>query len=488
MIAVELRFPAGRYHATPFGRNVNEGIPEWPPSPYRLARALVDTCFRKAPEMQGERLEKVLGVIASPVSYLLPKVNTGHARYFLSENLPDRLARQKVFDPFVIVDRSDSVLVFFEAEPERETLFDLKHLLGFLNYFGRSESWVSAGLVSAPAPPPNCSEESRPYTQPVEVACLKPRADYERLKHAFQAKGERTLDGRNWVEALCIGTGELKAEGWNHPPAMTPVTLYIPENLVDSGAPVVSVTMPTGFRQARYSVSGKVKPLITDGIILTERLRRKLMGIHRRVMGNDPEKLSSNFSGKQPDSSPMSGHDHSFYLTLDLDEDGRIDTFVVTSNTVFTEDEITALNSLDSIWQEGGRGDLDLVLVGLFRENHWMEADTWESVTPFVTLRHHRKGRGDFHEWLKTEVQKELAFQGLPAPVSIEMIPKTPSKGHSFHWIEFIRSRKGETPRAGYGFRLVFDQPVMGPFAIGAFCHFGSGVFLPARRDTLHRA
>ena len=33
MTAVALRFLAGRFHATPWGHHVNEGVPEWPPSP-----------------------------------------------------------------------------------------------------------------------------------------------------------------------------------------------------------------------------------------------------------------------------------------------------------------------------------------------------------------------------------------------------------------------------------------------------------------------
>ena len=50
MLLIELAFPAGRYHATPWGRHVNEGVCEWPPSPYRLVRALYDAWKRKRPD------------------------------------------------------------------------------------------------------------------------------------------------------------------------------------------------------------------------------------------------------------------------------------------------------------------------------------------------------------------------------------------------------------------------------------------------------
>jgi CRISPR-associated protein Csb2 len=40
-----LRFPSRRYHGTPWGHHVNEGQIEWPPSPWRLLRALLATGY-----------------------------------------------------------------------------------------------------------------------------------------------------------------------------------------------------------------------------------------------------------------------------------------------------------------------------------------------------------------------------------------------------------------------------------------------------------
>lgn len=45
MPTLKLRFPGGRYHATPWGHHVNEGLIEWPPSPWRLLRALIACGF-----------------------------------------------------------------------------------------------------------------------------------------------------------------------------------------------------------------------------------------------------------------------------------------------------------------------------------------------------------------------------------------------------------------------------------------------------------
>jgi CRISPR-associated protein Csb2 len=48
MIALNFRFPAGRYHATPWGRHVNEAALAWPPEPVRILRALIACHYRKA--------------------------------------------------------------------------------------------------------------------------------------------------------------------------------------------------------------------------------------------------------------------------------------------------------------------------------------------------------------------------------------------------------------------------------------------------------
>jgi len=47
MITLAFHFPGGRYHATPWGHQVNEGLVEWPPSPWRLLRALLSCGYTR---------------------------------------------------------------------------------------------------------------------------------------------------------------------------------------------------------------------------------------------------------------------------------------------------------------------------------------------------------------------------------------------------------------------------------------------------------
>jgi CRISPR-associated protein Csb2 len=54
MVIIEFSFPAKRFHTTPWGSNVNEGMVEWPPSPWRILRGLIATwhlkCKKEVPE------------------------------------------------------------------------------------------------------------------------------------------------------------------------------------------------------------------------------------------------------------------------------------------------------------------------------------------------------------------------------------------------------------------------------------------------------
>ena len=101
MIHIELRFPAGRYHATPWGRHVNEGAIEWPPSPWRLLRAFISVGFTKlgwqdVPQSARVLIEKL--AVAPPVFHL-PETTAAHTRHYM----PNNAKTDKVLDTFAWV-------------------------------------------------------------------------------------------------------------------------------------------------------------------------------------------------------------------------------------------------------------------------------------------------------------------------------------------------------------------------------------------------
>src|SRR5688572_24416820 len=102
MIALRMRFLAGRFHATPWLRQVNEGAVEWPPSSWRLLRALVAVFHRAQPEGVAEaHLTRILDALSAAPRFCLPEATTAHLRHYDAAN-----GGIKFFDAFVAVDPS----------------------------------------------------------------------------------------------------------------------------------------------------------------------------------------------------------------------------------------------------------------------------------------------------------------------------------------------------------------------------------------------
>ena len=103
MIALEIRFIAGQYHATPWGRHVNEGAVEWPPSPWRLLRALIAVGYRKLgwdPRHPPQEAAQLVELLAAEVPvFHLPPASLGHTRHYMPKYNSARDGKtDKVFD------------------------------------------------------------------------------------------------------------------------------------------------------------------------------------------------------------------------------------------------------------------------------------------------------------------------------------------------------------------------------------------------------
>ena len=470
MLVIELRFTTGRYHATQWGRNVNEGEAEWPPSPWRLVRALVDVRQRRAPELPEERLGRVLRALARPPKMYLPPSRRSHVRYWYSANEKNPDSRNKVFDAFVVVDPQTSVFLGFDPEPDKEVRDDLATLLERLPYLGRSESLVCARLLGQDAPEPewNAFPESRDGCEAtIRVACpVEPDAIPE--------------GGLDWDGVIRMGTKDVLKEGWSRHPGLRFVTYALPP---ETPPPVRKAAVRPVVRAALYTVFSTVQPRLEDSVMVADRVRAALMSCHKKTLGGDPSLVSERFSGKKQDGTPLTGHRHAFFLPMDRNGDGRIDHILVRCREPFDDGELRAIDTLRKVSRFRGNDDLRFVLTGSFEDegpDEWKDA-VWTSATPFVTSRHYRKGRGDFSEWIAGEVLRECVLNGLPEPVSVVPVPGAEARGATIEWWRFVRSRKGSAPASGYGFRIEFAEPVRGPFALGNHGHFGLGLFMSDR-------
>ena len=148
MLRLAFTFPAGRYHATPWGRHVNEGAVEWPPSPWRIARALLATGFGRLgwKEVPPDVVSLLERLASTAPDYLLPPATGAHTRHYMPvfKGSPD-----KVIDAFAYVGRDASAVLGVEwaIDLSDAELDAVKTLASRLTYLGRAESWADAAVV-----------------------------------------------------------------------------------------------------------------------------------------------------------------------------------------------------------------------------------------------------------------------------------------------------------------------------------------------------
>jgi CRISPR-associated protein Csb2 len=495
MLTIEMTFPTGRFHATPWGRHVNEGVPEWPPSPYRLIRAIYDAWKRKRPEWPEERVEPLLRAMASSIPHFrLPPASVSHTRAFLSENTMSATDRKLVFDGFVVLSPQSNMLIGWpEVELEFEAAADLDELLQLINFFGRSESWVKARVFSGMTDIEwNCFPASEaPEGQAFEitrVACAISAEAYAARPYEVE-----TISGRGkhrkqelttlpWLQALAWTTSDSLESLRSDPPAFQSLPYVRPTRCFEITPVRALAKRETQINAVLYALESKVLPRTITTLEVAERVRAKLMGIHKRIIGAGKQ-VSPKFSGKDVSGNPLAGHRHIYVLPFDKDRDGRLDHVLVYCREAFDRSEIAALDKMNSLWQPDGKPDIHCLPLILGRlENIFGESTRVTSASPFVPPRHYRKGRGEFGDWLIEQVSLECSYHHLPPPLHVSFLPTLEvNDGRQFRWLEFRRNRKGDNPQLGYGFELEFSQPVIAPFALGYGCHFGLGLFLPAQ-------
>jgi len=490
MLVLEFAFPGGRFHATPWGRNVVEGEPEWPPSPYRLVRALYDTWKRKRPQWPDSRVEPLLSALAAQAPrFRLPPASTSHIRVFQSKNTRNASDRSKIFDAFVVTSPGSVVLAGWPnttlADAQAD---DLGELLTLLNFLGRSESWVVARLLpGVDSMDWNCIPEEGQSPganrEIVPVACPVPRDEYRPRRVKSPSRGQEVSE-EGWLEALAWTTEDLHRTKLSAPPGLRSVPYLRSSRCFEVARVSRREIRQPAVNGVLYAMHSDILPSVTSTLEVAERVRRKLMGIHRRAAGGS-SRVSPIFSGKDMSGRPATGHLHAYFLPTDEDRDGRLDHLLVISRTALDSTERLALDRLESIWQPQGRPDIRLVPVRWGDPARLLPpARQWVSATPFVPPRHYRKGRGEFSEWILQELRREAVHHGLPPPSRATPRPGLVVRGRSFRWIDFRRNRKGDTPDLGYGFDLEFQEPIQGPVALGYGAHFGLGLFLPRKNDA----
>lgn len=522
-----LQFPAGRYHATPWGHHVNEGLIEWPPSPWRLLRGLLATGYATlhwpadGPPPEGRSLiEKLSSEL--PV-YSLPKAVGSHSRHYMP------MARFKngreetglVFDTWARVHGELVVSWGIELTVQERVL--LEQLVQRMGYLGRSESWINARLATEDGVSNDgerCWPEGRepapgPGWEQVAILAPLPAPDYASwreqavvqvlngLEQPTQGKKPTAKIKREWDKAIrpypldilaCLQmqTNELQAFGWSQPPGSRRVFYWrkadalqvsLPLRHQVREAPIVKAML---LSMATQSGNEHALPSVMRTLPQAEHLHRQLVGSLR---GQHSRVLTGCDEQRRPLRDP---HRHAHILPLDLDGDGHLEHILIWAPMGLDGRAQTAIRQLRHTFTKGGVGPLRLAIAGSVVEieelailpgdwgaslrGHVGTGCEWVSVTPFVPPRHLKK-RGT--NTLEGQVQAELASRGLPVAQRIEVLDAHDSdlarrQRHA------VRVRRfGPPPPIDFGFtlKLGFAEPISGPLSLGYGSHYGIGQF-----------
>ncbi len=533
-----LRFPGRRYHATPWGHHVNEGQLEWPPSPWRLMRALLSTGYAKlgwdacGPSEPGRSLiEKLAAVLPS---YRLPRAVGTHSRHYMPLG---RLANGRelttlVLDTWAQID-DDWLGIHWDVDlspREREVFGELASMLG---YVGRSESWVEASLeeraldefdvrpsdgrerpgpgweqvtVLAPVEPVEFARwrgqqlESDLRALPTSDAKGKPLSPKAREKQRQKVSDMYPVD---LIRCLQVDTGVLHELGWSQPPGSRKALYWRRSDSLESmGAralPRPVWAMPVEHVLLALSTqSGNMHalPSIVRALPQGELLHRALLSKSGRDGGTVPPV----FSGRDENGAPLrndTGHRHCHLLHLDLDGDNHLDHALVWAPMGLDAEAQKAIRETRRTYTKGGTSALRVALAAAGARSEMMSlpepwgarlrrvlggevagAVRWRSLTPFVPPRHlKRQGKNS----LEGQLASELEARGLPPPKTARLLEAHHDNdliGRSRHFIRRRSSSSLQPPvDCGYMVELEFSVPITGPIALGYASHFGLGLF-----------
>lgn len=498
-IFIEQTFPLGRFHATPWKAfPYDDPHGEWPPSPWRLLRAVIARSYQLERETGAPnddvRKQLVQAFVQSSISWHLPKFTwrgPGLRQYQPAEfkrvpasaKEPGEMTYNttKVQDNFWLMP-PDAEPILWRLESEQWLLPVQKLLAACLDrmtYFGRAESITSARLLDREPTNPSTNCSLRKTRSEISVPVLCPR-------------DEATLD------QILKTTDDKAVADSTEPPGAVWKFAIRPQRPAAKPTPIPPRNLDS-LKLMQFAIGSRVSPPAKSIVVLTQRFRGRV--IHKFLKGSwqdasmEQREAARLLTGKEADGTPLQDdrHPHTRFGILFDEKTGKAARLIVWRNQPFTEEEQRAiLNAADRelpiSFDKARRKDPWAVrLVALNPQTPPPRGfDTqayrrWKTATPYVPPRHvfNRQGRVKPGESPEEQLQKELARQGIDTSgLTIEIDDREPI------WTQVHKPRRNRneptnTEKRGYHASLIFETSVRGPIAIGYSSHFGLGLFVP---------
>ena len=412
MFALVFRFPAGRYHATPWGRNVNEADVAWPPEPWRLLRTLIAAYWRKCDHERWpeEHLARLIDALAETLPvYRLPEgAIHAHTRHYMPIGTIEK-GREKtslVFDAFVRLPEGGTVVAAWRDATLEDDLFAFAaDLAAAIGYLGRAESWTECEAVTDWRGEANCSpvgtgdsgdpvrllaplapgtyaaerkrliEDARERIRMTAKKPPPPKMLEAEVAKAFRSKrsGMDTLP-EHLVDALNLDTADYQDRGWSRPPAAREVVYAREANAAAGvmprrvsarrrGSGAGSNPPPT---VARFLLAGRPRPRIEDTVRIGELMRLAALSQfgwrYDSAKGRKIPRAPWQISGRDADGNRLKDplHAHAFWLPEDADSDGLIDHVSVFIASGIDDVVCAKLDRITRLWLPSERRTEDV--------------------------------------------------------------------------------------------------------------------------------
>jgi CRISPR-associated protein Csb2 len=500
-LCMRVSFPLGRYHATPWNRHVNDGVSEWPPSPWRIARAFAAVWKERLPDLPETVVMSAIEKISAPPTYVMPQgIGAATVHYY-----PDRThkegvgkpSKDKIFDAFVAVSPYQDLEIHWRCTPTDDEIAVLSEIADHVSYLGRADSICDMSVRFDDAPIP-----------------------------AGKRVVEPSLTGRTALpaaitpivfEALTITTDRMRKAHYTKPPGArwerysdVPDDSSLQPIRRSARAPKPSPTA------VLFSVAGSPQPSVDLTVAVADLLERAALSKHSRLTGNP---LSPTLSGHSDAGVARTDqHQHAHYLPLSLpvgNSGRRITHLLVWSPEGFSRAEIASLGDVADLRApmrptskvsvadsaEGSssgatsavrgldRAFVSLAQIGVIGDvlmacGSGPAGRVFRPVTPFAPSRYQKPSRytGEtsgpfFVEFLAEEINRELSFRGLPSATVTVADQGSLRPAQRYRRYRLKETLKQARPAAWV--TIEFDQPVDGPLCLGTMSHFGMGLFLP---------
>ncbi len=468
-----IKFPWGRYHATPWGRHVNEGAVELPPSPWRLLRSLYAVWRTRLPHLSEADVAPLLAALAVPPVFYAPAHTVAHTRHYYPDTAHriGKASTDRTVDAFAVLDPDAVLGVEWHVDLSPEHRETLTQLAKAMPYFGRAESLCEASVVDAWDPSP-CDK-----WVPLDVA--------DDIGHDANITTVLAPELPLVPDSLTARPVDVRRAGLLFP-AGSRLLAY---QRIASAARTIPIPSTDDNRVTgvRFSVMQAGLPARTDAVIYTDLLRQAALSIYgkQQQQSRQPQTGSSLLAGKTATEEALANqHQHAHYLPIFTGQ--RLSDLIVWTPGGLPEHELAALTAVRRLsspinpdWRlvlrVAGVGDIQDIAPELCGP-----ARTWRSIMPYTPGRHPKPG-ADWTAFLAADVTRELSFRGYPA-ADVVVLPES--------WAEYRRYRPTSRQRRNTGqglsnrpsafLKLTFSERVHGPLALGHLSHFGLGLFRPA--------